>query len=95
MFQAAFCFVLSNVIQVVRNYLAQAQQCLPETISTQLLFEDIQEEWTAWHKFLTPSQTLAWLELPSSRELLTVADDDTRAADAKARQSLRAIASSG
>jgi hypothetical protein len=61
-FQAAFCFVLSNVIQVVRNYLAQAQQCLPETISTQLLFEDIQEEWTAWHKFLTPSQTLAWLE---------------------------------
>jgi Transposase DDE domain len=60
-FQAAFCFVLSNVIQTVRNYLAEAQGRVPETISTQLLFEDITEELTAWHKFLTPAQTLAWL----------------------------------
>jgi DDE family transposase len=61
-FQASFCFVLSNVIGVVRNYLAEAQQRLPETISTPLLFEDILEELTAWHKFLTPMQTQAWLE---------------------------------
>src|SRR5262249_36560685 len=60
-FQAAFCFVLSNVIQAVRNYLAEAQRRVPETISTQLLFEDITEELTAWHKFLGPAQTLAWL----------------------------------
>src|SRR5439155_1016340 len=60
-FQAAFSFVLSNVIQAVRNYLAEAQRRLPETISTQLLFEDITEELTAWHKFLGPQQTLAWL----------------------------------
>jgi hypothetical protein len=60
-FQAAFSFVLSNVIQAVRNYLAAAQRRVPETISTQLLFEDIQEELTAWHKFLGPQQTLAWL----------------------------------
>jgi Transposase DDE domain len=61
-FQAAFCFVLSNVIGVVRNYLAEAQGRVPETISTSLLFEDILEELTAWHKFLGPCQTLAWLE---------------------------------
>jgi hypothetical protein len=61
-FQAVFCFVLSNVIQAVRNYLAEAQGRVPETISTQLLFEDITEELTAWHKFLAPAQTLAWLD---------------------------------
>ena len=60
-FQAAFCFVLSNVIQAVRNYLAEAQGLVPETISTQLLFEDITAELTAWHQFLTPAQTLWWL----------------------------------
>ena len=60
-FQAAFCLVLSNVIGVVRNYLAEAQQRLPETISTPLLFEDVMEEWTVWHKFLTPVQTQQWL----------------------------------
>lgn len=60
-FQAAFCLVLSNVIGVVRNYVAEAQGRLPETISTALLFEDILEELTAWHKFLGPSQTLSWL----------------------------------
>jgi len=60
-FQAAFCFLLSNVIQVVRNYLAEAQGRVPETISTQLLFEDVAEELTAWHKFLAPAATREWL----------------------------------
>jgi hypothetical protein len=60
-FQAAFCFLLANVIQAVRNYLAEAQRRLPETISTQLLFEDVAEELSAWHKFLTPAATLEWL----------------------------------
>lgn len=41
--------------------MAEAQQRLPETISTQLLFEDLTEELTAWHKFLGPAATLAWL----------------------------------
>jgi hypothetical protein len=60
-FQASFCFVLSNVIGVVRNYLAEAQERVPETMSTPKLFEDILEELTVWHKFLAPIQTLAWL----------------------------------
>jgi hypothetical protein len=60
-FQAAFCLLLSNVVQTIRNYVAEAQRRVPETISTQLLFEDLTEELTAWHKFLGPEQTLAWL----------------------------------
>src|SRR5205807_1353132 len=60
-FQAAFCFLLSNVIQTVRGYVAEAQQCEPETISTQLLFEDVAEELTVWHKLVSVADTLEWL----------------------------------
>jgi len=60
-FQAAFCFLLSNVIQTVRGYVAEAKTCRPETISTQLLFEDAVEELTSWHKFLSVGQTVEWL----------------------------------
>jgi len=49
-FQAAFCFLLSKVSQTVRGYVAAAQACEPETISTPLLFEDVADELTAWHK---------------------------------------------
>jgi hypothetical protein len=61
-FQAAFCFLLSNVIQTIRSYVAQTQECQPEEISTRLLFEDVVEELTAWHKFLSVAQTVEWLE---------------------------------
>jgi hypothetical protein len=60
-FQAAFCFLLSNVIGVIRNYVAEAQECAPEEISTQLLFEDVVEELTVWNKFLSVAQTVQWL----------------------------------
>jgi len=60
-FQAAFCFLLSNVIQTVRGYVAEAKKCRPETISMQLLFEDTVEELTSWHKFLSVGQTVEWL----------------------------------
>ena len=60
-FQAAFCFLLSNVTQTIRSYVAQTQECQPEEISTQLLFEDVVEELTAWHKFLSVAQTVEWL----------------------------------
>jgi hypothetical protein len=60
-FQAAFCFLLSNVIQALRNYVAEAQACAPEEISTQLLFEDVVEELTVWHKLLSVPQTVEWL----------------------------------
>ena len=61
MFQAAFCFLLSNVVQAIRSYVAEAQACEPEEISTQLLFEDVVEELTAWQKFLSAAQTVEWL----------------------------------
>jgi hypothetical protein len=60
-FQAAFCLLLSNVIQTVRGYVAEAQHREPETISTQLFFEEIVEELTAWHRLLSVEQTLEYL----------------------------------
>jgi hypothetical protein len=61
-FQAAFSFLLSNVIQTVRGYIATAQQLVPETISTQLLFEDVTEELSSWHKFVKTLQTQEWVQ---------------------------------
>ncbi len=60
-FQAAYCFLLSNVIQAIRNYVAESQGCEPEEVSTQLLFEGVVEELTAWCKFLSVAQTMEWL----------------------------------
>jgi len=61
-FQAAFCFLLSNVIQTVRGYIAAAQRRAPETISTQLLFEDVTEELLSWHKFVSAVETQEWVQ---------------------------------
>jgi Transposase DDE domain len=60
-FQAGFCLLLSNVIQTVGGYIAEAQNRQPEKISTKLFFEDVVEELTAWHRFLSVEQTVEWL----------------------------------
>jgi hypothetical protein len=61
-FQAAFCLLLSNLIQTVRGYIAAAQQRVPETISLQVLFADVTEELISWHKFLSVAQTQEWVQ---------------------------------
>jgi DDE family transposase len=43
-FQLAFCLLLYNLLQVVRAYVAVAQARPPETISTELLFDDVQRQ---------------------------------------------------
>lgn len=47
-FQASLCFLLYNLIQVVRCYVAQAGECPVEAVSTQKLFEDVTKELTSW-----------------------------------------------
>lgn len=46
-FQLAFCLLLYNLLQVVRAYVATAQARPPETISTELLFDDVQRQLVA------------------------------------------------
>jgi Transposase DDE domain len=46
--QAALCFVLYNVIQVIRGYVAQAHEVSPEKVSEELLFRDVQKQMICW-----------------------------------------------
>lgn len=52
LFQLAFCLLIYNVIQVVRGYVAVAEKRAPETISIELLFDDVQRDLVALHEVL-------------------------------------------
>jgi Transposase DDE domain len=53
-FQLAFCLLLYNLLQVVRAYVAAAQARPPETISTELLFDDVQRQLVALTELVPP-----------------------------------------
>jgi hypothetical protein len=60
-FQASFCFLLYNVIQVMRAYIAEGQRLTPKEISTENLFEDVHRQLTAWTEMLSDKATVALL----------------------------------
>jgi IS4 transposase len=47
-FQASFCFVLYNLIQVIKGYAAQAGERKIEEVSGEKLFTDVTRELTGW-----------------------------------------------
>lgn len=46
--QAALCLTFYNLIQIIRGYVAEANQVSPETVSVEMLFRDVQKELTCW-----------------------------------------------
>jgi len=64
-FQLAFCLLLYNLLQVVRADVAVAQARPPATISTELLFDDVQRQLVALTE-LVPPTALASLFAPLS-----------------------------
>lgn len=58
-FQFSFCLVLYNLIQVMRAYVAQAQDRPTATISTEKLFEDVTRQLVAWNEVIEPASTVA------------------------------------
>src|SRR5215470_6038073 len=60
-FQAAFCLLLYNMMQVLRGYIAiaQPQPCLAEARSTEQLFYDVQRELTAVSVLVAPAMVVA------------------------------------
>ncbi len=60
-FQAAFCLVLYNMIQVVKGHIAAAPgtPLAAEQISTELVFKDIQRQLTALTELATPPEVVA------------------------------------
>ena len=73
-FQFAFCLLLYNLIQVLRGYLAEAHGEEPEEISTEKLFEDVEQQLIAWNVMFDPEVTLGYFatspELPELRSRL-------------------------
>jgi Transposase DDE domain len=58
-FQAGFCLLLYNLLQVVRAYIAASQRDMPvDSVSTEQIFEDVKREVTAL-TVLFPSQKIA------------------------------------
>jgi hypothetical protein len=57
-FQAAFCFLLYNMIQLVRAYIAAGSEREVQTISLELVFVDVQRQIVAWNEVLETQQTV-------------------------------------
>jgi hypothetical protein len=69
-FQLAFCLLLYNMIQVVRGYIAQAQDREPDEISTEKLFDDVERQLIAWNVMFEPQITINYFaRLPDLEEL--------------------------
>ena len=62
-FQAAFCFLLYNVIVVMRAYLATAKRPVAN-ISGEKLFVDVERDLVAWQEVIGPAQTAEVLGEP-------------------------------
>jgi hypothetical protein len=55
-FQFAFCLLLYNLVQVVRAYVATAQARPVQTLSTELLFDDVHRQLVALTELVPPVQ---------------------------------------
>jgi hypothetical protein len=64
LFQLAFCLLLYNQIQVVRSYVATAQQLPVETISTELLFDDVRRQLVALDELVPPVEVIELCDIP-------------------------------
>ena len=60
-FQASFCFLLYNITQVIRTYIAEGADRDVNEISLELLFYDVHRQLTAWTEVLKPKQTVELL----------------------------------
>jgi hypothetical protein len=60
-FQASFCLVLYNLIQVVRAWIASTrpEPTAVDSLSSEQLFTDVRDELTALNKVVTPAQVAA------------------------------------
>lgn len=69
-FQAAFCLVLYNLIQVVRGWIAAGREtpCLTEEISIEQLFNDVRRQLTALYEMVEPEKVVACFVGPCTHE---------------------------
>ena len=58
------------MIQVIRGYVAEAQDLEPEEVSTEKLFDDIEQQLIAWNVMFEPEVTLAYFASPPQQPKL-------------------------
>ena len=69
-FQCAFCLLLYNMVQVVRAYVATAQARPVETLSTELLFDDVHRQLVAVTELVPAAQLEPlFVSVPSAEAL--------------------------
>ena len=74
-FQASLCLMMYNVLQVIRGYIAQARpEPTPvDSLSAEMIFQDLHEELVSLHRTLTVTESLAVLdELRPTQEASSV-----------------------
>jgi hypothetical protein len=65
-FQAAMCFLLYNLIQVVRTYVAADGARPREQVSSEKLFWDVRDQLTTWTNLGAPEVAITTLALPET-----------------------------
>jgi len=65
-FQFAFCLLLYNMLQVIRSYLAEGHDVEPDELSTEKVFDDVEQQLIAWNVMIDPHVTPALFETPPS-----------------------------
>jgi hypothetical protein len=69
-FQLCFCLWLYNLLQVMRAYVAAAQRRPAESISVEMLFNDVRRQLVALHELVEPNAVVELLEpLPSATQV--------------------------
>jgi hypothetical protein len=63
-FQASLCFILYNLIQVIRGYVAKANRIAPETISSEMLFRDVHKQMNCYTELVPTLVPERVLDLP-------------------------------
>lgn len=71
-FQASYCLLLYNLIGIVKSYVAQSGQCAPQDVSSQKLFESIQEELVSLYRLVEVEPLEGLLQRHDRVELLRV-----------------------
>jgi hypothetical protein len=66
-FQFSFCLLLYNLLQVVRGYLAEAQQRDPETISTEMVFYDVHRQLISLTELAEPEAVVEYFQDPYTK----------------------------
>jgi Transposase DDE domain len=56
LFQASFCLLMYNLIQVVKSYAAKDGRCPRDQVSTHNLFDDVKRELICWTYFDAPAR---------------------------------------